>query len=487
VKYQIGDTNEQQQSGEPDQEPLADRWLDTAVTGSERLVEAVADLTRDLIEHQESLCKRGDAKPHQLYEELGIKLGHDGADFDEVVERVRRLLRATPSTAGKRFVNQLFGGRDAIATMAEMLTPLLNTSLYTYKVAGPQVLVEQEVLGRMAAKVGYPDGEGMLIPGGSLANMTAMIIARNEAVEGIREEGVGGRQLVVYTSDQSHYSIRKNAGMTGIGRRNVREVATSELGKMKVAELRRMIAEDLDHGRRPLMVVATAGTTVLGAFDPIEEIAEVAAEHGLWLHVDGAFGGSLLLNQEHRHLLSGSHLSDSFTWNPHKMMGVPLSCSALLLQRRGLLTRHLNESADYLFQADEDRLNPGTRSIQCGRRNDAIKLWAAWQLHGDAGYDARVARQLALARRAAEMIEADPELVLSLPPESINVCFEVRACSSAEICSWLDSEGRLKIGHGMANGRCAIRLVCVNPELTEEDLAAILSEVKLAAKQVRDE
>jgi glutamate/tyrosine decarboxylase-like PLP-dependent enzyme len=484
VKLDLDDTSEQQQSEDPGREPLADRRLDAAVTSTEQLIESVVELARDLIENQESLDKRDDAQPQRLYEELGIGLGHDGADFDEVVERMRRLFRATPSTAGKRFVNQLFGGRDAIATLAEMMTPLLNTSLYTYKVAGPQVLAEQEVLGRLAAKVGYPDGEGMMTPGGSLSNMSAMIIARNESVEGIREEGVGGRPLVVYTSDQSHYSISKSAGMIGIGRRNVRDVTTDRLGKLKVAELRRMIVEDLEDGKRPMMVVATAGTTVLGAFDPIEEIAEVAAEHGLWFHVDGAFGGTVLLSQAHRRLLKGCHLSDSFTWNPHKMMGVPLSCSALLLKRRGLLTRNLNESADYLFQADEDRLNPGTRSIQCGRRNDAVKLWAAWKLHGDAGYDARVARQFALARRAAELIEADPELVLSVPPESINVCFEVRDRSSAEICSWLDSEGRVKIGHGMVDGRCAIRLVCVNPELTEDDLAAILGEVKLAAKHV---
>jgi glutamate/tyrosine decarboxylase-like PLP-dependent enzyme len=484
VKQGIDYTIEQQQNGDPGQETLADCWLDAAAVSTERLIESVVELARDLIDNQESLGKRTDAQPQRLYDELGIKLSHDGAELDEVVERVRKLFRATPNTAGKRFVNQLFGGRDAIATLAEMLTPLLNTSLYTYKVAGPQVLVEQEVLGRLAAKVGYSDGEGMLTPGGSLSNMAAMIIARNEAVEGIREEGVGGRQLVVYTSEQSHYSIRKSAGMIGIGRRNVRDVATDRQGKMKVADLRRMIAGDLGAGKQPMMVVATAGTTVLGAFDPIAEIAEVAAEHGLWLHVDGAFGGSVLLSQAHRQLLSGCHMSDSFTWNLHKMMGVPLSCSALLLQQQGLLSRHLNESADYLFQADEDRLNPGTRSIQCGRRNDAVKQWAAWKLHGDAGYDARVARQFALARRAAEMIEADPQLILSVPPESINVCFEVRDRSSAEICSWLDNEGQLKIGHGMVNGRCAIRLVCVNPELTENDLAAILSEVKLAAEQV---
>ena len=106
--------------------------------------------------------------------------------------------------------------------------------------------------------------------------------------------------------------------------------------------------------------------------------------------------------------LTGVELTDSCTWNPHKMMGVPLTCSAVLVREKGLLYKHLNETADYLFQADEEELNPGTRSLQCGRRSDALKLWAAWQFHGDSGLDARMTRLLDLARYAANVIESDP-------------------------------------------------------------------------------
>jgi len=442
----------------------------------------VLDLAIEQLDREHQLPVDHHRSPEVLREELGLALGAEARSLHEVVCKLRRILAMTPSSASPRYLNQLFGGRDAVAMLAEMLTPLTNTSLYTYKVAGPHVLIEREVVGRMAEKVGYRDGEGLLSAGGSVSNLLAMMIARNEASDGAREEGLRGPRLTVYTSAASHYSIRKSAGVLGLGRRNVRDVPTDRRGRMDVDALRQAIRDDRARGFRPLMVNATAGTTVLGAFDPLPDIAAVAREEGLWMHVDGALGGSFLLCESVRRLLDGSELSDSFTWDAHKMMGVPLSCSAILLRRRGLLQKHLDETADYLFQAHTDELNPGTRSLQCGRRNDALKLWAAWQFHGDRGYDERLRRVVGLARHAAQRIRDDPELDLVSWPESINVCFEVRGTPSGEICERLDREGRLLIGHGRVDGRCAIRLVCVNPDLTEGDIDNALEEIKQAAR-----
>jgi glutamate/tyrosine decarboxylase-like PLP-dependent enzyme len=371
--------------------------------------------------------------------------------------------------------------------MAEMLTPISNTSMYTFKVAGPHVLVEREVLRHMTSKAGYEGGEGIFVPGGSMANLVAMLIARNESVPEVRENGADGSSLAVYTSRSGHYSTRKNAGILGIGRSNVREVPTDREGRMSVRDLDRFIRDDRENGSVPVLINATAGTTVEGSFDPLRELAALAREHRTWLHVDGAFGGSILLSRAYRNLLDGVDLSDSFSWCAHKMMGVPLSCSVLLMRRKGLLLRNLSEAAGYLFQEDHDDLNPGVSSLQCGRRNDALKLWAAWKHHGDDGYDERIGRMFGLARYAARRIEADPDLSLALRPPSINVCFEVRGRSSEAICSRLDKESRLKIGHGTVNGRCAIRLVTVNPDLEEEDIDFALREIKSVAMELPPE
>lgn len=452
---------------------------------TEQALQRAFELAREQLDREDRLPSGHERSPDALRDELGLALGAEGRSLDEVVAKLRRILVATPSSASPRYLNQLFGGRDPVATLAEMLAPLANTSLYTYKVAGPHVLIEREVMGRLAEKVGYSDGDGLLCPGGSVSNLLGMLIARNEALGHVREEGLRGERVTVYTSAACHYSIRKNAGVLGLGRGNVRDVPTDRRGRMNVEALRQAIRDDRVRGCRPLLINATAGTTVLGAFDPLREIAALAREEGLWMHVDGALGGSLLLCESARELLDGAELSDSFSWNAHKMMGVPLSCSAILLRRRGLLHRHLDETADYLFQTHTDELNPGTRSLQCGRRNDALKLWAAWQFHGDRGYDARLRRVIELARYAAQRIRNDPRLILTRWPESINVCFEVRETPSAEICDRLDREGRLLIGHGRVDGRCAIRLVCVNPDLDERDVDVALEEVKRTAVEVR--
>ncbi len=415
---------------------------------------------------------------------IDLRLSGRGRSFERVTADIERLLTRTPSAASPRFVNQLFAGRNLAAVAAEMLAVLPNTSMYTFKAAGPMVLVERELLRHLAGMAGWPGGGGLFTPGGSLANLVALVIARNEAVPGARESGLDGRELAVYTSAEGHYSIRKNSGILGIGRRNVRAVPVSSRGRLRPELLDSYLAEDRSRGVLPVMVTATAGTTVAGAFDPIADIADVCADHGVWLHVDGALGASALLSRQHRSLLNGCERADSITWDAHKMLGVPLSCSVLLLRRPQLATRHLNEAADYLFQMDEDLLNPGTRSLQCGRRNDALKLWAAWRWLGDEGWERHVDRVFGLAAAAAERIEADPALELLMPPESVCVCFRVRGCDSAAVCEQLDLESELKIGHGTVAGERAIRLVCVNPELDEAWIEQLLETVKSAACQL---
>jgi sulfinoalanine decarboxylase/sulfinoalanine decarboxylase/aspartate 1-decarboxylase len=256
---------------------------------------------------------------------------------------------------------------------------------------------------------------------------------------------------------------------------------------MLPAALEAVIEADLAAGFKPFFVNATAGTTVRGAFDPIRSLAVIAKRFGLWLHVDGALGGSMILSKDHRQLLDGSELADSFAWNPHKMMGMPLQTSVILVARKGSLAASLDETADYLFQADVDEWNPGHRSVQCGRRNDAFRLWAAWYHLGDAGWEARISRQLSLARTAADMIAVDPELELLEQPPSINVCFAVRGCSSDAVCDRLDHDGKLKIGHGQVRDRRGIRLVCVNPDLDKATLLKILDEIKQAGRSLRSE
>lgn len=414
---------------------------------------------------------------------LAPAIPDQGRPLEEVLELLAGLARAAPLTTTPKFFNQLFSGRDAAATVADMLATHLNVSMYTYKAAGPLVLAENALVDHMLEIAGFAGGEGSFTTGGSLSNLLALAIARNEA-----EEGREHRPARVYGSVAAHYSVPKAVKLLGLGRDAFRGVAIDEQGRMRPDALATMLREDLDAGYRPIMINATSGTTVMGAFDPLDPIADVAREHGVWLHADGAWGGALLLADPARRAaaFAGLERCDSLTWDAHKLMGVPLTCSVLLLRHHGLLGRHLGADAEYLFQVDTPELNPGLRSIQCGRRNDALKLWAAWQHHGDAGYRARVERLLALRDHVVAQIAADPELELCHAPESFNVCFVMRGVSSEALCAELNRRGLAVVGHATVNGRSTVRLIVANPDQSEAVLDEFLADLVTLGRQLRD-
>jgi glutamate/tyrosine decarboxylase-like PLP-dependent enzyme len=461
----------------------------TNVRDSEHAIRSAAEIAARFIRGEDS-PPTPRREPEALLRDLPLSLPRQGAPAGEVVRRLAQVIEATPSSSSRRFFSQLFGGRDLAATMADMVTAVTNSSMYTFKAAGVQVLIEREIIGKLAGMVGFAGGDGIFAPGGSMSNLAAMMVAREEMLPGTRDEGVGpagsGGAPVVYASSEAHYSIVKAMNILGLGRRNLRKISVDSAGRMMPDELGRAIRADIARGLRPIMIVATAGTTVQGAFDPLPELADIAREHDLWLHVDGAFGASVLLSERHRHLMRGCELADSVVWDAHKVLGAPLTCSVALTKRRGLFERHIGEAADYLFQADDDELNPGTRSLQCGRRNDALKLWCAWQAHGDEGYAQRIDRLFEQAALVRSIVEEDPALILSCPPQSLTVCFEVAGRSSVEICERLDREGTLKISYGIVAGRAVVRMVCVNPDLADDDLREAMAVIKAAGDGLPD-
>ena len=426
--------------------------------------------------------------PNTMRTELGLSLSAEPQSLEEVIEHLTQVMRAAPLTSGPRFFNQLFGGRDPAAFCGELFAALGNHSVYTYKVAGPLVLIEDvliQTLGRYAG-LSAPDQPcgGIFTPGGSLSNLAAMLCARDRCAPEWRERGMIDAR--VYTSAEAHYSVRKGAGIIGLGRDNVIAVECDEAGRLSPQALQARITADREAGHRPMLVVATAGTTVRGAFDPIDALADVCEREDLWLHVDGAFGGSALLTPTLRGLLRGIERADSLTWDAHKAMGVPLTCSVLLTRDSKACARSLSESASYLFQADDDWLNPGTRSLQCGRRNDALKLWAAWRYHGDLGWARRVERARALALDLAEQVESREHFKLCESPHFLNVCFEYVDSHGTprdhqKICRLLQVERRALVGYATFKGRVVVRAAVINPELTSADLTTLLDEIETVA------
>lgn len=251
--------------------------------------------------------------------------------------------------------------------------------------------MEHFVLERMRHIIGFPNGDSILAPGGAISNLYSIIVARHKMFPECKTGGMRAldKQLVIFTSEHSHYSSKGAGATCGFGTNNCVEVPCDERGRMRVDELERLVCERLAKGDRPFYVNCTCGTTVLGAFDPVEPIADLCAKYDMWLHIDAAWGGGCLLSNKLRHKLRGIERANSVTWNPHKLMGCVLQCSTVHFREKNLLMSCNQMCADYLFQQDKQydvSFDTGDKVIQCGRHNDIFKLWLMWRAKGTSGY-----------------------------------------------------------------------------------------------------
>ena len=315
----------------------------------------------------------------------------------------------------------------------------LRLQVHVYRVAPSLTVIEKTVAKALAARFGFTDAfaGGVSQPGGSGANLTALVIARNSMYPETKARGSGERKFVLFTSAHGHYSFEKAAQICGLGSEAVRPVPVDAQGQMLGGELARMIQEVRAAGETPFFVNATAGTTVLGSYDPLDELADICRQEGLWLHVDGSWGGSVIFSDAHRHKLHGSGKADSLTVNPHKMLGVPITCSFLLT---GDLRRFHNSNtlrAEYLFHDDDSkpRSTPDDSgyeawdladlTLQCGRKGDAVKLAMAWVFYGASGFEKRIDHAFSVAEHLTALVEDSADLILVShnPPACLQVCF----------------------------------------------------------------
>ena len=377
---------------------------------------------------------------------LDLELKDTPMPHDDFKEALRNLVLSTPRVASKGFFNQLFGGRNSDATLGELLSVMLNNSMYTYKAAGPMVAVEKAIINGTNGLIGWKDqAGGILAPGGSMANMMAMIMARDSFDPDIKHQGFH-HKLIAYTSENAHYSILKNASFLGIGRDQVREIPCDSQGRLSYNALVRQVEEDRASGFHPFFVNLTAGTTVLGAFDPIKETAQFCESSGIWLHVDGAYCGGVIFSDKYRYLIDGVNQANSFCLNAHKMIGTPLSCSILLTKNSSHLHYSFSNDASYLYQTDGDDYNLGKISMQCGRRNDALKFWTLWKKRGTKGLGTIVDTQFELADYARDYINGHPDYTLYSFKNSLSVCFNYKGIDPIELCTMLYQQSQLMVG-----------------------------------------
>ena len=368
--------------------------------------------------------------PEELKTKLNYDISMNGESDDELLNLCKKTIKYSIKTGHPNMYNQLgAGGFDQYGVAGSWLTDTMNTSAYTYEMAPVFTLVEASILKKMRTCIGWEngDGDGIFAPGGSLANMYSINLARHKMFPEIKKKGSHAcKPCCIFVSSQCHYSMMKSCSFLGMGSDNCIGVKCDEHGKLIPSELEKAIEQAKSDGLAPIAVLATAGTTVIGAFDPIEEMAEIAERHNLWFHVDSAWGGGALLSKKWRYLLKGIERADSVTWNPHKLMGATQQCSAFLTKHEGLLQAAHSYNAKYLFQKDkfyDVSYDTGDKTIQCGRRVDCFKLWLSWKARGDAGFEKKIDQAFDNSRHLAERCRTTPGFRLMLDPECTNVCF----------------------------------------------------------------
>lgn len=397
-----------------------------------------------------------------LFDRMDLDLNDQPITEEQLRASLEDLILKTPRTATNAFFNQLFGGRNDKAILGDLLAVMLNNSMYTYKAAGPMIGVEKVIIRKVCDMIGWDEeSNGTFASGGSMTNFMGMLMARDAKASHAPYKGVQNG-LTIYTSAESHYSTPKNAAFCGIGRDQVRSITVDSFGKIDIEALENQIKGDLENGFTPTLVNATAGTTVLGAFDDIEALSLLCQKYKLWLHVDGAYCGSVLFSDTYKHLINGIEKVDSFSFNAHKMIGTPLTCSLLLVKDKKHLYDSFANDASYLYQTDHDDFNLGKTSLQCGRRNDALKFWTLWKSVGTIGLEKIVDKQFDLASIARNYVRNHKDYVDYSVDDSISVCFNYKGIPARDICTLLYEHSKLLVGYGSFGEDEFIRLVTIN-------------------------
>ena len=406
----------------------------------------------------------------ELNSKFDLELKSSPAIAEDFKKELKKLVLNTPKSSSKLFFNQLFGGRHSKAILGDLLAVMLNNSMATYKIAGPQVAVEKEIIKQVNKLIGYPEGCGGTFPtGGSMANFMSLVMARDKKDVEIKNKGMQGK-LIAYTSVNSHYSLAKNIAFAGIGRDNIRYIKSNKVGQIDVTDFKQQLVNDIANGFIPFYLNATAGTTVLCAFDNLAELSPICKEYNIWMHVDGAFGGTVIFTDKYNHLVKGIERSDSFCFNAHKTLGAPISTSVIVVKDNRDLYNSFSNDATYLYQTDDENYNLGQTSFECGRRNNALKFWTLWKAIGTNGIGKIVEHEFQLADTARNYVKDNEDYTLYSFDDSLSICFNYKDFDPVDLCTKLYQHNKLMIGFGYFLKQGFVRLVTINGENTNENI-----------------
>lgn len=382
------------------------------------------------------------------------------------------------------------------AALAGLIDHFVSSDGSIYELGPASVSIEYFLVNWLLEKVGWTPapldpqgaaggsyGGGVLTHGGSLSNLTALIAARTRLAPEVWQDGDPG-DLAFIAPAGTHYSVARAAGIMGLGHRAVYQLPVDERGVALADQLTATYRRLQADGRRAVALVANAGTTAAGLYDPLQELGEFCREHGIWFHVDGAHGGPALLTAKYRHLMRGVELADSFTLNAHKMMRVTAMCTALLVRDARTLDGAFTQQADYLFFEKEQ---PGfdflQRTVECTKPVLGLKLFMVLAAMGEAGMARYVERQFDLAAEVYAYLRSLPDFECPVEPGSNILIFRVKAAGDEQLAlrDRLLAQGDYYISTTTLNGVRYLRLTLTNPATTLDHVKGLVAALRSLA------
>ena len=416
--------------------------------------------------------------PRELRARLATPPPEIPASFDEILEDLERdVLPNVARISHPGYLAFIPGEGTWPGALGDLIASALNIdTCWWLGSSGPSAL-ELVVIDWFRQWVGYPEqAAGVLVSGGSAANLTALACAREARV------GAMDERAVVYMSDQTHSSLARAARALGFRPDQVRVIPTDHRARLRMDALAGAVNADLAARRIPLIVIANAGTTAAGAVDPLADVAEICRRHGIWLHVDGAYGAFAALSERGRRALAGVELADSITLDPHKWLYQPIELGALLVRDGATLRRGFEISPDYLtdIEAADQEVNFSDRGLQLTRGCRALKLWISLRYFGVAAFRQAIDNCLDLALHAQRSIEASPALELMTPASLGVVTFRRHPAGvddeaqleriNAAIADQIEEQGDVFLSTGRVRGRFVLRLCILNHSTTQTEV-----------------
>jgi aromatic-L-amino-acid decarboxylase len=399
------------------------------------------------------------------------------ADFE------RQVVPALNHWNHPRFHGYFSVSASAPGILAEALAAALNTNGMLWKSCPAAVELEQAVLGWLRGWLGLPDTFfGEIFDTASLSTLHAAAAARVALDPGVRERGAAP-DMVLYCSEHAHSSVEKAAMSLGMGLANVRKIAVDERFRLRPEALEAAIQADRAAGLRPCIAVSTVGTTSVASIDPVPAVSAIAARHGLWHHVDGAYAGPAALSEEHRHILDGAAQADSLVVNPHKWLFTPIDCSVFYCRRPEVLRASFSLVPEYLRSAEDPRaVNLMEYGIALGRRFRALKLWFVMRYFGRRRIAEILRAHIAWANEFAGWVEADPRFELAAPVSLSLVCFRLREGDEATraLMDAVNAGGYAFLSGNLLNGRFVIRFAVGNLGTSRADIAGLWERLQAA-------